>query len=135
MTTKRRVIIDEEEFEVHLTNDGDVWRVIVDGHEFSVKTDGASAPKNPRKRKASRKSVKSGVVSSPIPGKIVSISVENGNFVSEGEVVLILEAMKMQNEIQAPISGMVTQISCESGDSIEANSPLLVIEPQEIEES
>ena len=64
-----------------------------------------------------------------------SISVENGNFVSEGELVLILEAMKMQNEIQAPISGMVTQISCEPGDSIEANSPLLVIKPQKIEES
>ena len=135
MTTKRKVIIDEEEFEVHLSNDGDVWRVIVDGNEFSVKTDGTARRNNPRKRKGARKSVKSGVVSSPIPGKIVSSSVENGDLVSEGEVVLVLEAMKMQNEIQAPISGKVTQMSCEPGDSIEANSPLLVIEPQKIEES
>ena len=50
-------------------------------------------------------------------------------------MVLVLEAMKMQNEIQAPISGKITQMSCEPGDSIEANSPLLVIEPQKIEES
>ena len=50
-------------------------------------------------------------------------------------MVLVLEAMKMQNEIQAPISGMITQMGCEPGDSIEANSPLLVIEPQNIGES
>ena len=135
MTTKRKIIIDEEEFEVDLLNDGDVWRVIVDGNEFSVKTDGTARQKKPRKRKGARKSVKSGVVSSPIPGKIVSVSVENGNLVSEGDVVLVLEAMKMQNEIQAPISGMITQMGCEPGDSIEANSPLLVIEPQNIGES
>ena len=85
--------------------------------------------------RGARKSVKSGVVSSPIPGKIVSVSVENGNLVSEGDVVLVLEAMKMQNEIQAPISGMITQMGCEPGDSIEANSPLLIIEPQNTGES
>ena len=54
MTTKRKVIIDEEEFEVHLSNDGDVWRVIVDGNEFSVKTDGTARRNNPRKRKGAR---------------------------------------------------------------------------------
>ena len=42
---------------------------------------------------------------------------------------MILEAMKMQNEIQAPISGKITELNCEPGDSIEANSPLMVIEP------
>jgi len=47
---------------------------------------------------------------------------------------MILEAMKMQNEIQAPISGKVIELNCEPGDSIEANSPLIVIEPS-IEDS
>ena len=55
MTTKRKIIIDEEEFEVHLLNDGDVWRVIVDGNEFSVKTDGTARRKKPRKRKGGKK--------------------------------------------------------------------------------
>ena len=44
---------------------------------------------------------------------------------------MILEAMKMQNEVQAPISGTVTELNCETGDSIEANSPLVVIMPEE----
>ena len=42
---------------------------------------------------------------------------------------MILEAMKMQNEIQAPISGKIVEINCHSGESIEANMPLILIEP------
>ena len=42
---------------------------------------------------------------------------------------MILEAMKMQNDIQAPISWQVVEINCQSGESIEANMPLVVIEP------
>jgi biotin carboxyl carrier protein len=54
--------------------------------------------------------------------------------VEEGQVILILEAMKMQNEIQAPISGTVNSIHCEEGQSIEANVPLVVIEPNPSED-
>ena len=44
---------------------------------------------------------------------------------------MILEAMKMQNEIQAPIAGKVVEINCQPGESIEANTPLIIIEPLE----
>ena len=49
-------------------------------------------------------------------------------------MILILEAMKMQNEIQAPISGTVNSVHCEEGQSIEANVPLVVIEPDSNED-
>ena len=49
--------------------------------------------------------------------------------VSEGDVIMVLEAMKMQNEIQAPIGGIVTELNCSPGETIEANSPLIVIDP------
>ena len=45
---------------------------------------------------------------------------------------MILEAMKMQNEVHAPISGTVAELNCETGDNIEANSPLVIITPEEI---
>jgi len=44
---------------------------------------------------------------------------------------MILEAMKMQNEIHAPLSGTVSAVNCKPGDSVEANSPLVVITPEE----
>jgi biotin carboxyl carrier protein len=65
-----------------------------------------------------------------MPGKVVTVEVKVGDAVEEGETILILEAMKMQNEVTAPISGTVTAIHCEDGVNVEANVPLVVIEPQ-----
>ena len=130
MSDKRKVNVDGEDFEVSMEKEGDFWKVGVEGKVFSVKVDGSkgvSLP--PRKKKGARKARRSGVVSSSNPGKIISISVSKNDFVSEGDVIMILEAMKMQNEIQAPVSGRITELNCEPGDSIEANSPLMVIEP------
>jgi Acetyl/propionyl-CoA carboxylase, alpha subunit len=66
-----------------------------------------------------------------IPGKVVTVEVNVGDDVAEGQVILILEAMKMQNEIQAAVAGKVTEIHCEEGQSIEANVPLVIIKPDE----
>ena len=130
MGDKRKVNVDGEDFEVSMEKEGDFWKVEVEGKIFSIKVDGSKGGSlSPRKKKGARKAKRSGVVSSSIPGKIISISVSQDEFVSEGDVIMILEAMKMQNEIQAPISGKITELNCEPGDSIEANSPLMVIEP------
>ena len=130
MSDKRKVNVDGEDFEVSMEKEGDFWKAEVEGKIFSIKVDGSKGGSlSPRKKKGARKAKRSGVVSSSIPGKIISISVSQDEFVSEGDVIMILEAMKMQNEIQAPISGKITELNCEPGDSIEANSPLMVIEP------
>jgi glutaconyl-CoA/methylmalonyl-CoA decarboxylase subunit gamma len=55
---------------------------------------------------------------SPMPGKIVEILVNEGDKINAGDPVLILEAMKMQNEIQASISGIVTSISVKPGQTV-----------------
>ena len=75
------------------------------------------------------KKKKSGTVSANIPGKVVTVEVSEGQHVKEGHVILILEAMKMQNEIQAPVTGTVVTVHCTEGEAIEANVPLVVIEP------
>ena len=65
---------------------------------------------------------------------MVTVEVEEGQRVEEGQVILILEAMKMQNEIQAPVSGTVSKVHCSEGEAIEANVPLVVIEPDQVDE-
>jgi len=128
----RKVKVDGEEYEVELEKQEGVWNVTIEGKSFRIEIEGNSVGDmagNKRKKKGRGK--KSGTISSTIPGKIVSIAVEEGDIVAEGDVVMILEAMKMQNEIQAPLSGNVTAVNCKPGDSIEANSPLIVIQPED----
>ena len=67
------------------------------------------------------------VVAAPMPGKILSIKVKPGQEVREGDLVLMLEAMKMENEIFAPVAGTVSQIACKEGDSVNTGDPLLVV--------
>ena len=136
MGEKRRVTVDGEEFEVEVEREGDAWRVLVGGKEYSIQVDGGTHSETGRGSAGrSRGSKRSGTISSPIPGKVVTMHVAVGDQVEEGEVLLILEAMKMQNEIQAPIQGTVSEVNCESGDSVEANVPLVIIEPPEESQS
>ena len=129
---KRKVKVDGEEYDVELEKQDGVWDVTIEGKSFKIEIEGSSVGETSgSKRKRSARGKKSGTISSTIPGKIVSISIKEGQIVSEGDVVMILEAMKMQNEIQAPLSGTVTAINCKLGDSVEANSPLIIIQPEE----
>ena len=130
MSEKRKVTVDGEEFEVDIERDGETWKVRVGGREFSIQVD-SRVPGEITRRSTGRgkRRNRSGTISSSIPGKVVSLHTAVGDRVEEGEVLLILEAMKMQNEIQAPIPGTVSEVNCESGDSVEANVPLVVIEP------
>ena len=129
---KRKVKVDGEEYEVELEKQNGVWNDIIEGKSFNIEIEGSSVgDTSVSKRKKANSGKKSGTISSTIPGKIVSISAKEGQMVSEGDVVMILEAMKMQNEIQAALSGTVTAINCKPGDSVEANSPLIIIQPEE----
>ena len=66
-------------------------------------------------------------VKSPMPGNILKILVSQGQQVKEGDVLIILEAMKMENEIVATKSGSVAQILVTKGQVVETGSPLIVI--------
>ena len=128
MTETRKVIVDGIEFEVLVDGEGTSWSATVEGRTFQIEIPDA-APVAKKKRSGSGKKKKSGTVSANIPGKVVTVEVKTGDEVVEGQVILILEAMKMQNEIQAPISGTVSSVNCEEGQAIEANIPLVIIEP------
>ena len=67
------------------------------------------------------------VVTSPMPGNILKINVTQGQKVNEGDVLIVLEAMKMENEISATKSGTVAQINVTKGAVVETGTPLVVI--------
>jgi biotin carboxyl carrier protein len=68
------------------------------------------------------------IVTAPMPGKIIELLVEESSHVKEGEAILILEAMKMQNEIIAQVSGKIRRISVKAGDSVTKDDVLMEIE-------
>lgn len=81
----------------------------------------AAAPKTPAAPAGNAGSVE---VNAPMPGKILSIKASAGQAVKKGDVILLLEAMKMENEVVAPADGTVATINVGSGDMVEAGDVL-----------
>ncbi len=110
--------------------------VEVNGKRFDVKvwvppTGGVGQPA-PKTRSASRGATQStatsGTITAPMQGTVIKILVTQGQSVAQGDAVLVLEAMKMENQIQADKAGTVTKINCKAGDTVGSGDVLLVIE-------
>jgi biotin carboxyl carrier protein len=101
----------------------------VDGIAFPVEAIGLEEPKAGKARKAAASAgEEAGAISAVMPGLIIKINKKEGDRVEAGEVVLILEAMKMQNEVHAKQSGVIKQMRVKVGESVEMRQVLAVIE-------
>lgn len=65
---------------------------------------------------------------SPMPGLIVKVPVKEGDVVKKGDVLVILESMKMQNELKSPRDGKVSRVQVKAGDSVEQRQPMVSVE-------
>ena len=117
-----------------ITVNGNVYEVTV---EEGVSTGAAAAPKAatpipktaPSAPKAAAPAGAAGsvTVAAPMPGKILGIKAAVGQAVKRGDVLVVLEAMKMENEIVAPQDGTVASINVATGDSVEAGATLATL--------
>jgi biotin carboxyl carrier protein len=126
------------------------FRVRVNGNEYEVEIEEIigspaghqiSSPPPPRHRPDSKSAgetvrqaaappTSSGgteLIAAPMPGTILDVRVQQGNSVSKGQTLMILEAMKMENEILAPRDCTVTEIHAVKGTSVNAGDPLIVL--------
>ena len=96
--------------------------------EKDVKTSAPAAPKAaPAPAPAPKSNASGETVTSPMPGNILSVNVQNGASVKKGDVLMVLEAMKMENEIMSPCDGTVVSVNVQSGASVETGAVLCVI--------
>ncbi|MBQ9472287.1 MAG: biotin/lipoyl-binding protein [Ruminococcus sp.] len=117
-------------------------RITVNGTVYDVQveelgSDAAPAPAaapaavasaTPVKAAAQRKTAAAGEkVAAPMPGTIVSVNVSEGQSVKKGDVLVVLEAMKMENEIKAPRDGSISSVAVSKGASVDTGATLVTI--------
>lgn len=103
------------------------FKVDVDGEVFNIKVMSLSNGEGGTSAGPSGAEVPPGAVTAPMPGMIVTVKVKEGDFIEEGAVVAILEAMKMQNEIHAPRGGVIRDIRVRSGAMVGGGDVLMVV--------
>lgn len=102
----------------------------VDGVAYSFRAEGLEEPKPKATRKAASAAAaeEAGAITAIMPGLILKVLKGEGDRVQPGDVVVVLEAMKMQNELHAKKGGVVKQILVREGDTVEMRQVLAVIE-------
>ncbi len=114
-----------------ITVNGNVYDVTVEegaGGAAPVVAPKAAAPKAAPKAAPAAGGAQGGVkVNSPMPGKILAVKTSVGQAVKKGDVLLILEAMKMENEVVAPQDGTVASINVSEGASVESGDVLATL--------
>ena len=114
-----------------ITVNGNVYDVTVEeGTGSTAGATKAAAPKAAAPKAAPKAAAPAGAqgavkVNAPMPGKILKVNVNAGAAVKKGDVLLVLEAMKMENEICAPQDGTVATVECAVGDSVETGKVLV----------
>jgi biotin carboxyl carrier protein len=125
--TNYSLIVDNRSFEVEVDVKEDEYRVLVDGRNYHIDL--------VDERRVRLGGLQSGIelqgrqnVSVPMPGKIIAVLVAEGDKVEKGQGLVIVEAMKMENEVRCPINGEVKEVRVKTGDAVEAGAVLAVVE-------
>ena len=119
------LIVDGRSHESYIYQGDDNWQVLMRGRLYPVKVEDE---REKRLRAAAGGSVaETGEfhLRAPMPGLVVAVPVAEGQSVKRGQVILILESMKMQNELKAPRDGTIGRIRVKPGESVEQKQTLL----------
>ena len=119
------VLHEGRSFDVRIVADGAGYSVEIDGRRFEVTMED---PRNTRKKSAASVGHGRQTIAASMPGKVVRVLVADGEEVTVGQPIIVVEAMKMQNEMKAPKSGRVAKIHVRDGATVAAGQPLLVVE-------
>lgn len=123
------LLVNNESFEALVEQDEDsgTWNVLMRGNMYEADVmDERSLLLRSRKMTLVPESGEV-AIKAPMPGLVVAVPVEIGQPIEEGDNLVILESMKMENELKAPRAGRVERISVGAGDSVERNQTLVVI--------
>lgn len=111
----------------HITLNGKVYEVDIEEVKKGEKPQPTIQKQAAQPKKEAADTGSGEVIEAPMPGTIVNIMVKNGDQVKKGQVVAMLEAMKMENEIVAPVDGTVVSVDVEKGQNVNLGDSLVQI--------
>lgn len=125
------LLLNNHSFEALVEQRNGQWDVLIKGELYAVTVTDERAYRLAQAR-GSLAAVDGEVnITSPMPGIIIAVPVAEGDVVQQGDKVVILESMKMENELRAPRDGVVSQVLIEAGASVEKDQVLVVISDHE----
>ncbi len=126
-TTMYSTIIDGRSHDVRMSEGDGTYIVQLSGEIFEVVVEDERTRRLAGLKSSAAAITGEAVIKAPMPGVVVEVSVAEGQDVEKGNIVIILESMKMQNEFKAPRSGKVHSVRVLPGDKVEQNEVLLTI--------
>jgi biotin carboxyl carrier protein len=122
------LLIDNRSWQVLAERNGDEYRISIDGELYVVTVQDERTRKIQKALSRAAKETGEFVLQAPMPGLVRGVSVQPGQEVQKGQGLVILEAMKMENELRAPRVGVVRDIRVKPGDAVELGQALVVMQ-------
>ncbi len=121
------LLINGKSYEAFVYPQDDEWQVLLLGRLYSVRVEDVREKR--LRAAAGGKAVERSEfhLKAPMPGLVVAVPVQEGQQVGKGDVLVILESMKMQNELKSPRDGVVARLRISVGDSVEQSQTLLSV--------
>jgi biotin carboxyl carrier protein len=123
------LLIDGRSYEAYVyeSEDANDWQVLIRGDLFTASVEDEREQRLRAAAGAVTSSTDEFNLKAPMPGLIVAVPISEGQAVKKGDILVILESMKMQNELKSPRAGSVTRVRVRAGESVEHNQVLVTV--------
>ncbi len=121
------LLLNNQSLEAIVEERDGAWEVLIRGELYSVQVQDERAFRLAKARGVVAELTGDATIKSPMPGLIIAVPVEEGQEVGKGDQIVILESMKMENELRSPRDGVVKRVYVEPGQSVEKNQLLATI--------
>jgi len=121
------LLLDNKSIEAIVEEREEAWEVLIQGELYTVQVQDERAYRLAKARGSAAEFSGEATIKSPMPGLIISVPVIEGQLIRKGDQIVILESMKMENELRSPRDGVVTHVYVEAGASVEKDQVLATI--------